>query len=456
MVILFVLTLVICFSPIKALAQFAPLICIAGLIFYARIAPVWNLKRYAVVLIVFLAVALMHALIVREFSFINTLVFLLTSSAVLILFYDFRSTANARVLARLSRITLGFLLIEAIIGLAQGVQSAVQNQSFDLGSGDAVQGTVGLISTGDPLANNAIFAILVSSLLVFVIGTTQPEHLRRRSARLFFIALVWLLASVLHTVIFLASGVVLAWLARRLLQRRQHPSSGSLRISKRTLTLVTALALLALFLVSAFPTNIANAVPFFNLTLTIAEDSPSEKARATYNSIVLLPGNEPLQPLIGVGFGQYSSRAALMLSGEYLSVGLPLPPFVTRNSEDFILSVFREFLATRPDGGSTFHPFYSWLSLYGEAGILGFAIVVIVIVRAVARIGRSGEIMLRFLPFTTCALIFYVAGLGLQDNYWEFTQAIFPAFLCIALGYRYLTGPRRKPAPASMPNDHGG
>ena len=41
-------------------------------------------------------------------------------------------------------------------------------------------------------------------------------------------------------------------------------------------------------------------------------------------------------------------------------------------------------------------------------------------------------------------LLIYIALLGFQDNYWEWSQAIFPAVLILRLGWLYLLNERQK------------
>jgi hypothetical protein len=48
-------------------------------------------------------------------------------------------------------------------------------------------------------------------------------------------------------------------------------------------------------------------------------------------------------------------------------------------------------------------------------------------------------------------LLFYLFFLGFQDNYWEYTQAIFPAFLVLKLGYCHLSLQNKK---LSMPRSN--
>jgi hypothetical protein len=51
-------------------------------------------------------------------------------------------------------------------------------------------------------------------------------------------------------------------------------------------------------------------------------------------------------------------------------------------------------------------------------------------------------------------LILYLALLGLQDNYWEFTQAILPALILLKLGYDYLNNEHNAQRQASIAANH--
>lgn len=457
----FVLTLAICFSPWKALAFVAPFVFITGLIFYARISPINHLLKYAMALFSFAGVSSCYFLIMPDVNLFNALLFLVTSGSFLVLLYDLRSVATVALLRRLSIVALVFILVESLLGMVQGVVGALRRGSFDIGSGDIVRGTIDPLATAPPAASNAMFAVLLSTLLILLFASSPARLSPVRIAALAIGLVAWVLASVMHTLFFFA---VAAALSLALVQRLALPVRWLRRRSSGFSTLAVLLICGGLFAALLLPNNLQLTPYLFRLTFEFGPNSPSEKTRATYNTLFRLPQDAPLQPLIGLGPGQYSSRASLIRSGEYLMGGrLPLPNHVHPLTDRYILSEWRFFLNTRPNGGSTFFPFYSWLSIYGEFGWFGVAAVVGLIVTALHTFRRARSVEFPRLHLAMTILLLYVALLGFQDNYWEIAQAILPAFLILRFGYSYLGRCRRgvehlapSPLPGRTVLDQGG
>ncbi|NWF79024.1 MAG: hypothetical protein HXY37_03125 [Chloroflexi bacterium] len=437
----FVLTLAICFSPLKAMAFVAPFVFIAGLIFYARISLINHLLKYAMALLSFVGISVIYFLLMPEVDLFNALLFLVTAGSFLVLLYDLRSIATVALLRRISIVALIFVLIESLLGIGQGMIGFLRNGRFDIGSGDIVRGTIDPLATAPPAASNVMFAILLSTLLILLFGTSPARLSPVRLAVLGIGLVAWVLASVMHTLFFFSIATVVSLI---LMVRLVWTVRWARWRSSGFLALAGILICGGLFAFALLPNNLQLTPYLLRLTFEFGTDSPSEKTRATYNTLFLLPQEAPLQPLIGLGPGQYSSRASLIRSGQYLSGGrLPLPNHVHPLAERYILSEWYSFLINRPNGGSTFFPFYSWLSTYGEFGWMGVAGVVTLILLALRTFRRARSVEFPRLHLAMTILLLYVALLGVQDNYWEIAQAIFPAFLILRVGYSYLGRCRR-------------
>jgi hypothetical protein len=149
-----------------------------------------------------------------------------------------------------------------------------------------------------------------------------------------------------------------------------------------------------------------------------------------------MPENYPYMPLVGVGPGQFSSRAALMNTGFYF--GSPLAPKdfspVLRNA---VPEPMRESLLPlwlRSSGnkyyGSSQRPYFGWLSVYTEFGGLGTLFAVSVIGLALWRLPRRAKgLYAGLLSFSCASMILFVALIALQENYWEVPQAVLPGLL---------------------------
>ncbi|MGE5221287.1 MAG: hypothetical protein ACM3PY_02545 [Omnitrophica WOR_2 bacterium] len=433
--ILFTLVLFISFSPSKALGQFIAIFCLSGLLFFVKIHQRKNILRYAIIFLAYSLIGVLYLLALPEFSFTNFFLFLVTASSVLIWFFDFRPILTPDLIRKLTPIILSALLIEAFYGIAQGIAAGIRYRSFDTSIGDAVRGTIEPAFFTPSLGGNVIFVILISTLLIFALGIS---HLRFTKTRIFVYGIVcfaWLIASALHTILFFGAAVLFATLLIKKPRRDRQASHNLIVLRNSILTLAVCLGIL---LPIVLPRNFSTIRGFLSYNLDIRENAYSEKARATYVTIFKLPQDWPLQPIIGVGPGQYSSRAALIRTGQYIQgTSIPLSHYTSTLTDKYILTLWQSFLL-KPGHGSTYFPFYSWMSLYGEMGILGILIAIYSILRIVINLRKWNSKEFPGLNLTLIVLLFYIALLGLQDNYWEFTQAIFPAFIMLSLGYQYL------------------
>src|SRR5262249_41706051 len=89
-----------------------------------------------------------------------------------------------------------------------------------------------------------------------------------------------------------------------------------------------AAAVLSLLLVEAYPDTMFVAGEWYYKVM----DTSNSPKRLVYEGALSILA-EPKNMLIGTGLGQYSSRAALMTSNEYLN--LPLPAFMIGKSDYF-------------------------------------------------------------------------------------------------------------------------
>jgi len=158
----------------------------------------------------------------------------------------------------------------------------------------------------------------------------------------------------------------------------------------------------------------------------------------------------PWLPIVGIGTGQFSSRAGLIGTGMYFGSpanprSIPLLP--EGMSEPFRLFVFDLWLSLYFDQqgnyvhvmnntSSTYKPYFSWLSVYVEwGGIVAFVILAI-IGRMLWKIHRYASTPERRLnAVAISAEIIFLFLLGAQENYWEVPQAIFVGLILLKIQY---------------------
>ena len=144
----------------------------------------------------------------------------------------------------------------------------------------------------------------------------------------------------------------------------------------------------------------------------------------------------------GLGPGQFSSRAALIVTGQYFGgnnpVALPLIP--VQMSEPMDEYFWDDFVAARSNRhyGSTHQPAFSWLSVFVEMGVVVTLLIAFFIFFLLARIRHYVRTYRdAILAMALSMGILFVCFLGIQENYWEIPQAIFPGLLILKamLGY---------------------
>ena len=112
------------------------------------------------------------------------------------------------------------------------------------------------------------------------------------------------------------------------------------------------------------------------------------KIKLIFNTYELL-FSDPIITLFGVGGGNYSSRAAFMVSGEYLSYQpsfIPVTP--SKFMLEYILTIWDRATYTTMIGGTSGNsmvnePFLEYCSIAGEAGLIGFILLIIVLLELV-------------------------------------------------------------------------
>lgn len=433
---LYVVVLLICFGPSKAIGALVPIVFLFGMFVYVRHQPARHLMKYIYFLGCYTVAGVLYYSAYDEFSFGSYYFFLITSSSLLVLLYDFRQLVTESVLKRMANYTLVILVIEAFIGISQGLFGFIKTKTLDSSTGDYVRGTIELSWEPAGTGSNQMFAILVSTLLLFVLALSGRQAVKEKWWSKAIVFFSWLQASVVHTIVYLV-GAIVGTKFINILWRRRH--KGRARLDRRGQLILSVVVVLIVSLMTLIlPRNIRNLSIYGRHVSQISEDSYSQKSLATYYTLYKLSQDEPLQPWVGLGTGQYSSRAALIRSGQYLSANVPVPIYVSKYTNMYILSLWEYFFQRHPLGGSTYFPFYSWLSVYGETGIAGTLLFIGFILWTARRITRYPSTIFPYLSLVMVVLLAYLVLLGLQDVYWEFAQAIFPAVLILRMCTQYL------------------
>lgn len=203
------MTLFLCFSPLKPLALVSPLFAVFLMIFYVQARPLHNFIRLTVFLFLYACIGLLYFFINKDFLWFNFVFWLITNSSFLFLIISFGELVNAPLLQRMASLTFKVLLVEACLGIVQVLFNAIFiTHGFDGATGDAAMGTVNpTFGIGDGKGSNIYYAIGLSALSVLVF--MFRKHQKKRARPIMYVTLVlgWIVASVMHSIFLLIVSV---------------------------------------------------------------------------------------------------------------------------------------------------------------------------------------------------------------------------------------------------------
>ena len=162
------------------------------------------------------------------------------------------------------------------------------------------------------------------------------------------------------------------------------------------------------------------------------------KIKMITRTFTIVRDQYPLAPIIGLGPGQYGSRACVISAGYLRRLPRPFETLMTKPFMNYGLDLWLDYFkyAYR---GSTDRPASSWAAIINEFGLLGViftcTILSLVVTKARKAIQDNVSSNLCFGFIAGSLLIFF---LGFQEHYWEVPQAIFAGCLILKLFYANL------------------
>lgn len=436
---LFWVVMLIAFSPYTPAGQVAPFVFLLGAIFVVNIRPMYHLKRYVQVFVLYCGAGLLYSLLYpRHFGVGSYFLFFITMSPYLILLFDFRPVVNESVLRRMGTITLLIVTFEAAYGIFQALHMFRLQRTFDRSAGDMVWGTLAPTFNWAYSGRMPIFAILISTLLLFALAAS-PRRLSLWHVGAFgTIALCWLLTSLMHSYIYFALAAVGAVFLSHRFSFAPYIKENAPRLRRKANYGVGLILLIIVLFVLIgpilLPENFGKIFFILKDAFDFGPHTKFIKNRVMYLTLFELPNDVGLQPLIGLGPGQFGSRAALMLSGEYLQ-RTPIPfiePYANIFMQEYILSRLKIITS------SIHFPTSSIIAWYGELGIAGVIFLGMVVWLGVQHFRTYRSDNFPRLNIAMLILIIYLLVMGFQNVYWEYTQAVFPALLGLKLCSDYL------------------
>ena len=434
----FVIALLMVLFPSRALGYVVPFVCLVYYIVKTQSGKTFVNTIFAI--LVYIVVTTFYWALYEyegiDFLVSNAIVAFFTYGSIVYILVERNSFVSPNYsYQKYARILRWTVLIEGVVGIVQFVLVSATSR-FDILPGDAVQGTIGLLAfvSGNPGFGNQMFAINMVFFLVFL----SPDLIIRRKGLISFsIGLLSLMmAGVLHVFIALLFSmlVTLFYFRSNLLFSNLGKLVG------------------AVFLAGALILPLQVIFPEFSRTasvfLALYQDLDSPKFRIVERTAVDMPAEFPHVNLVGLGPGQYLSRAGLISSGRYTEQKIPF--LANTLSEPLRKYGFQTWdsYASNTDrfGGSTMHrPYFTTLSLYAEFGLVCLFVLLIYLVILLAKMRslylvhrRAGDDLSAYVSFALGLLLVFLFSISFFDNYLETTQAIFPGLLLMSAFRRSL------------------
>lgn len=311
-----------------------------------------------------------------------------------------------------------FVIVQSVIGFFQFAAS---------GNADAVCGTFGLLDFQQgsiTIAQVYLTFTLFGMILLLLISPRRPLAM---AAIIIGLAACALAQSGHQTIFFVFSLAALAAI------RFWHP--------KMVVLAAVCTTVMAVGVNIFYPNTYALAADWYR---KVALDPESPKRLATAGGTETL--RDVKNVVLGTGLGQYSSRAALITSNEYL--GIPLPGWLSGQSDYFARIVapanweFQEW----GEGSAISKPYYSLLSLVVEFGLVISTVLAVVFVRGLVhgvKLMRMKQAQVAVIgTFTSVGILFFLLCCTIE-NYMEFSQGVFLPMLLLVIAWsraNYLLG----------------
>jgi hypothetical protein len=435
---MFILTLILTFSPSKLLGFVIPFIAIFCFIVRSRSG--LSFKRFVLINLAWILLLFFYnwysQQIGLDFNSSNAFLSYLNYASILfILVFPTALTSQTYNYEKYARFLLYVILIEGCVGIMQRILVVGYKNSL---SSDAVEGTINPLSfaIGHSGFGNQFFAINMVFLLIFCFPYVFCKKKFWISFYIIgFIALV--LASVGHVFYSLLLAILVTYLIFE---------GWRLLLNIRMLVILVCIASGMLFTLAKLDPGVFNASQR-QLEMFVSGETP--KAKAVEVVFTELAKEYPTVHLVGIGPAQYSSRAGTIASGTYynLSVYFLKIPFLDMGmTVPFKKYVYKTWIHVQTDTGSfgnstMYRPFFSLLSVYVEFGGLTIMLLFLIIFyqilllkgkyRSVKHSANSRAIKLIALSCSTAILFLFF--IGVYENYYETGQGIFTGILLILL-----------------------
>lgn len=414
---------IMCWSPNNLAGYVAP---VAFFVATSLLVPqIGFLVRVCFIVSVWILQTFFYMIINPDFLIPNSLVSLATwFGFIVIIVYPSSNKINyLLVYKKLLGPTWMLLLIESGLGIIQGIYGLIRTGTFDLGTGDYVEGTLHPQLEPELSFANPMFSINIALLLLFLTAdlVAAPTIRKITIYTLGFVSIV--IASTLHVLLFLIVSVILSMILVTSYATK-YRKLGSLS----SIAIFLALALVLLYIIQ--PSNFQNISNVLQM-----RDTPRFLFINVLNYHV--PKTYWFSPIFGIGNGQFASRAGMISTGLYFGGRWMDEPseFTTKAQHRFFLPLKQwQFLDPMFSNSSSTVPHFSWIAVYSEWGLIGIASFMTYFVIVIFALLRQARLVPIEAALILASVIFFFL-LGWQEIYWEVPQAWFSGMVLLKILY---------------------
>jgi hypothetical protein len=434
---MFMISLILSLSPSKSLGFTIPFIAVFW--FIVRSKSGMSFKRFVLINFGWVLIILFYnwysQQIDLDFNSSNAfLSYLNYASISFILVFPLAIISPRFNYDKYAKLILYVILIEGCVGTMQRILVGNTRNSL----GDVVEGTINPLSFyfGHSGFGNQFFAM---NMVFFLIFCFPYVYYKKKIWILFY--LIGFIALILASVGHVFYSLLLAMLVTYLIFEGWR-----LLLNVRLLVIIISMLAVMLFTLAKMDPGVFNAS---QRQLEMFASGETPKANAVEVVFKELAKEYPTTHLLGIGPGQYSSRAGIIASGTYYKLSdffLSLPFLDMGISPLFKKYVLETWLYVQTNidafGNSTmYRPFFSLLSVYVEFGGLTFMLLLLIIFYQIHLLkvkyhrvesSASGKAV-KLLALSCSTAILFLFFVGLYENYFETAQGIFTGLLLILI-----------------------
>jgi hypothetical protein len=428
------LALLVSWSPNKILPYLVPFVSLLLIVFLSRSK---TILRNILILGLGLAIWIgFYILLYPDLILQNALLSVITySSLFLVIVIPTRYLASSRLYFKIAKILLIMIAIQSFIGAIQVTYGFSLRGSFDTNTGDHIEGTIDLALPQKPGLETPMFAINMAFSLIALLPYILVQKNIWSILIFLFGTVILVFSSVVHVLLLFLIAMMFSFFIYQPINLRSR------RAWITAVFFVIMLLVIVLLMYKFIPSNL-NKVPI-QYERVIRQENP--KTILLMRLLQEIPMEYPLLPFVGLGPGQFSSRASLIASGYYLG-GLQNPqpppflqPVLSPALNRYVLDLWFGLRNWPGSAGSTLRPFSSWLSVYSEFGLIGCIGIVLlffgILIHVKYQVRNNAEKIIAFSIGSGVGLLFL---LGIQENYWEVPQAILVGCMTMKVLYAIL------------------